>query len=93
VIFVVNPGNSCHIVHSHDFAPSSLFLIVFVSQNEKNDIKAENDVDFAMDFSIKHPLQNCWTLWYYENDRSQTWEKNQKEIASFQTVEDFWRYL
>ncbi|CAH1369158.1 hypothetical protein MTP99_010634 [Tenebrio molitor] len=60
------------------------------SENEKNDIKAENDVDFAMDFSIKHPLQNCWTLWYYENDRSQTWEKNQKEIASFQTVEDFW---
>ncbi|KAG5865704.1 hypothetical protein JTB14_002695 [Gonioctena quinquepunctata] len=57
---------------------------------EKNDQKNENELDIPMDFSIKHPLQSCWTLWYYENDRSLSWEKNQKEISSFQTVEDFW---
>nr|QBH73401.1 eukaryotic translation initiation factor 4e [Nicoletia phytophila] len=39
---------------------------------------------------IKHPLQNKWTLWYYENDRNKTWEENQREITSFDTVEDFW---
>ncbi|XP_067000029.1 eukaryotic translation initiation factor 4E-like [Anabrus simplex] len=39
---------------------------------------------------IKHPLQHTWTLWYYENDRNRTWEENQKEIMSFDTVEDFW---
>ncbi|CAG9862981.1 unnamed protein product [Phyllotreta striolata] len=57
---------------------------------EKNEQKNENELEIPMDFSIKHPLQSAWTLWYFENDRSQSWEKNQKEISSFQTVEDFW---
>ncbi|XP_073842184.1 eukaryotic translation initiation factor 4E1 isoform X1 [Musca autumnalis] len=39
---------------------------------------------------IKHPLQNTWTLWYLENDRSKSWEDMQNEITSFDTVEDFW---
>lgn len=39
---------------------------------------------------IKHPLQNIWTLWYLENDRSKSWEDMQNEITSFDTVEDFW---
>uniref|UniRef100_A0A1L8EIU2 eIF-4F 25 kDa subunit n=1 Tax=Haematobia irritans TaxID=7368 RepID=A0A1L8EIU2_HAEIR len=39
---------------------------------------------------IKHPLQNTWTLWYLENDRSKSWEEMQNEITSFDTVEDFW---
>jgi len=60
-----------------------------IHENEKNDNKEQDLVD-PIDFSIKHPLQNKWTLWYYENDRANTWEKNQKEIASFDTVEDFW---
>ncbi|KAJ8932083.1 hypothetical protein NQ314_014960, partial [Rhamnusium bicolor] len=50
---------------------------------DKNDQKSDNELEIPMDYSIKHPLQNCWTLWYYENDRTQTWEKNQKEIAPF----------
>ncbi|CAH1113723.1 unnamed protein product [Psylliodes chrysocephalus] len=57
---------------------------------EKSEQKNDNELEIPMDFSIKHPLQSAWTLWYYENDRTQTWEKNQKEISSFQTVEDFW---
>ncbi|GJQ86534.1 eIF-4E [Trypoxylus dichotomus] len=59
------------------------------NENDKND-KQEPEIVDTIDYSIKHPLHNCWTLWYYENDRSNTWEKNQKEIASFDTVEDFW---
>ncbi|KAL1491342.1 hypothetical protein ABEB36_011951 [Hypothenemus hampei] len=59
-------------------------------ENEKSDYKEDNEVEAPMDYSIKHPLQHCWTLWYYENDRSQAYELNQREIASFQTVEDFW---
>ncbi|KAH8398186.1 hypothetical protein KR215_011650 [Drosophila sulfurigaster] len=39
---------------------------------------------------FKHPLQNTWTLWYLENDRSKSWEDMQNEITSFDTVEDFW---
>ncbi|EDW76928.1 uncharacterized protein Dwil_GK20927, isoform A [Drosophila willistoni] len=39
---------------------------------------------------FKHPLQNTWTLWYLENDRSKSWEDMQNEITSFDAVEDFW---
>jgi len=39
---------------------------------------------------VKHPLQNQWTLWYLENDRTKSWEDMQNEITSFDTVEDFW---
>lgn len=39
---------------------------------------------------VKHPLQNQWTLWYLENDRSKNWEDMQNEITTFDTVEDFW---
>jgi len=38
----------------------------------------------------KHPLQNDWTLWYYKNDRTKSWEMNLKEVITFSTVEDFW---
>jgi len=39
---------------------------------------------------IKHPLQNAWTLWFFKNDKSKTWEENQRPIITVTTVEDFW---
>lgn len=39
---------------------------------------------------VKHPLQHPWTLWYYEPDRTKTWEDNQNKVSTFTTVEDFW---
>lgn len=39
---------------------------------------------------IKHPLQNSWTLWYYDNEKGKTWEACQHQITTFDTVEDFW---
>jgi len=39
---------------------------------------------------IKHPLQNAWTLWFFKNDKSRTWEENQRPIITVTTVEDFW---
>ncbi|CAH1954024.1 unnamed protein product [Acanthoscelides obtectus] len=71
-------------------ACSSPFKMSTGAMESEVEKKQESETEIPMDFSIKHPLQNCWTLWYYENDRSQSWEKNQKEIASFQFVEDFW---
>jgi len=38
----------------------------------------------------KHPLNSSWTLWYFLNDRSIAWEDSQIQVASFDTVEDFW---
>merc|ERR1711936_1470736 len=25
---------------------------------------------------IKHPLQNAWTLWFFKNDKTRSWEEN-----------------
>jgi len=39
---------------------------------------------------MKHPLQNAWTLWFFKNDKSRSWEENQRPIITVTTVEDFW---
>ncbi|GIY53918.1 eukaryotic translation initiation factor 4E-1A [Caerostris darwini] len=49
---------------------------------------APEDVD--PELLIKHPLQNMWSLWFYRNDRSKSWEENLMEIITIDTVEDFW---
>jgi len=45
-------------------------------------------------FSVKHPLQNSWTIWY-DNPQKRTnqasWGDHLKKITTFSTVEDFWR--
>jgi len=44
-------------------------------------------------FSIKHPLQNSWTLWYDNPGKKasqDTWELSLKKVYTFNTVEDFW---
>lgn len=43
-----------------------------------------------LDCLIKHPLQNQWTLWYYDNEKNKNWEACQHQITGFDTVEDFW---
>merc|ERR1712172_479596 len=39
---------------------------------------------------MKHPLQNAWTLWFFKNDKTRSWEENQGPIITVTTVEDFW---
>lgn len=39
---------------------------------------------------VKHPLQNSWTLWYYDNEKGKAWEECLHQITTFDTVEDFW---
>ncbi|CAJ0584030.1 unnamed protein product, partial [Mesorhabditis spiculigera] len=38
----------------------------------------------------KHALQNRWALWYLKADRNRCWEDCLKQLAVFETVEDFW---
>jgi translation initiation factor 4E len=52
--------------------------------------EASNQIDTVPQEVVKHPLQCSWTLWFYENDRNKSWEDNQVEIYTFNTVEDFW---
>merc|ERR1719367_1860329 len=39
-----------------------------------------------------HPLKTSWTLWYFKR-MTNNWEQDQREIASFQSVEDFWAVI
>lgn len=39
---------------------------------------------------IRHPLQSRWALWYLKADRNKEWEDCLKQVALFDTVEDFW---
>ncbi|XP_055841245.1 eukaryotic translation initiation factor 4E1 isoform X3 [Episyrphus balteatus] len=56
----------------------------------KDETKDSEIVEMRPEHLFKHPLQNKWTLWYLESDRSKAWEELQNEITSFDTVEDFW---
>jgi len=40
---------------------------------------------------MKHPLEHPWSFWYFRNDKSLTWEQNQQNIATVDTIEDFWQ--
>jgi len=45
-------------------------------------------------FSVKHPLQNSWTIWYDNPGKRSnlaSWGDHLKKITTFGTVEDFWR--
>lgn len=71
-----------------------LFIYLSLQQNaDTNNIektREEPGSEITPECLVKHPLQNQWTLWYLENDRSKSWEDMQNEITSFDTVEDFW---
>lgn len=65
-------------------------------QKVEEDLESEEKLKqseeiIPQEFTVKHPLQNTWTLWFFENDKSKAWEENQRQIISFDTIEDFWR--
>ncbi|KAH8371606.1 hypothetical protein KR093_008259 [Drosophila rubida] len=76
-----------------DAAAAVAPTVVAANNTEEQPPKAAESSDDAAvrtEHLFKHPLQNTWTLWYLENDRSKSWEDMQNEITSFDTVEDFW---
>ncbi|KAJ1528714.1 hypothetical protein ONE63_007107 [Megalurothrips usitatus] len=60
------------------------------SEERKDATELVGKESIANDMLIKHPLHSNWTLWYFEKNNSKSWEDNQREITSFNTVEDFW---
>ncbi|XP_013201074.1 eukaryotic translation initiation factor 4E [Amyelois transitella] len=62
-----------------------------VEGSASTETKTNNTAELPPEFLIKHPLQNTWSLWFYDNDRNKTWEENLIELTTFDTVEDFWR--
>lgn len=46
-------------------------------------------------FTVKHPLQSQWTLWYDDAAAIKlnpkiTWDENLKNVLTVDSVEDFW---
>ena len=52
--------------------------------------KTTKDISVSPEKIIKHPLQNAWTLWFFKNDKSRSWEENQRQVMTVDTIEDFW---
>ncbi|KAK9475036.1 translation initiation factor eIF 4e-like domain-containing protein [Dipodascopsis tothii] len=56
--------------------------------------KGEKTVfDSPVDFTVIHPLMHTWTLWYTKPPQQgvkQDWNDMLKEVATFDTVEQFW---
>lgn len=74
-----------------------LFLKDQSKSKEENVVEELNHVDSAnnnevisLECLVKHPLEHKWTLWYLETERNKSWEDSLHNIASFETVEDFW---
>ncbi|KAB7497222.1 Eukaryotic translation initiation factor 4E [Armadillidium nasatum] len=57
---------------------------------EKQKEKESTEKSLSPEMLIKHPLQNEWTMWFFKQDSTRSWEESQIVVASFDTVEDFW---
>ncbi|XP_065654074.1 eukaryotic translation initiation factor 4E-1A isoform X2 [Hydra vulgaris] len=58
--------------------------------NNEQELGNNQDVQLSKEIYSKHPLQNTWALWFYKNEKSKSWEANQRVVTTFETVEDFW---
>ena len=45
------------------------------------------------DPTIKFPLENSWSFWFFKNEKSKSWKDNVKFITTVDFVEDFWGYF
>ncbi|CAB4467855.1 eukaryotic translation initiation factor 4E-1 [Rhizophagus irregularis] len=46
-----------------------------------------------VNFNVKHPLFNAWTLWFDNPGKkanTASWSQNLKELITFDSVEEFW---
>lgn len=61
-----------------------------VSLSESREISKATRKDTSPEQVIKHPLEHNWTLWFFKNDKTKSWEEMQQPITTVGTVEDFW---
>lgn len=54
-------------------------------EKEKKEVSVSSTIE-----NLKHPLASVWTYWFYKNDRSLSWEENQRKVVTVKYVEDFW---
>ena len=69
-------------------------IIVNVSSNSNEESASEESSDIdgevgCVAHSYKHPLQHCWSFWYFY-PRTGEWSENLQLLSTVETVEDFW---
>uniref|UniRef100_A0A0R3RV05 eIF-4F 25 kDa subunit n=1 Tax=Elaeophora elaphi TaxID=1147741 RepID=A0A0R3RV05_9BILA len=79
-------------VQSHDNADEINHTEVDSSFQERVFQRSElhDPSAIAPESLTRHPLQCRWALWYLKADRNKDWEDCLKQVAVFDTVEDFW---
>ncbi|EDV40055.1 uncharacterized protein Dana_GF10327 [Drosophila ananassae] len=66
------------------------------SEQEQEQYDDQEEYDDNLDeivyevIEYKHPLEDMWTLWYLENDRTKHWKDMLNEITQIDSVETFW---
>ncbi|KAK2843938.1 eukaryotic translation initiation factor 4E, partial [Arthroderma sp. PD_2] len=58
-------------------------------QNKDEQITVFHD---PVNFNVKHPLMNEWTLWFTKppSGKGDNWNDLLKEVVTFNSVEEFW---
>lgn len=65
------------------------------TEEHSGDDEEKDQQQEDVDLSVKHPLQNRWTMWFNApqkatKNNSGVWSSNVAEIMTFGSVEDFW---
>lgn len=58
-----------------------------------NDGEMRTVFNDPVNFNVKHPLFNAWTLWFDNPGKkanTASWSQNLKELITFDSVEEFW---
>lgn len=70
--------------------PTGEFEQMQINEESKDQTAATEANSIPNQLLAKHPLQYKWVLWYCKQDRAKDWEDCLKQVATFETVEDFW---
>lgn len=76
----------CHVC----FFKEDLIVNGEIATEEMEEQEEVKDAVPAMKASVKHPLHNTWTMWYFKQEKGKDWSESQRRISSFGTIEDFW---
>lgn len=87
------PQKNCHNEVSPEMLPEQN---IESEQQEQEQYDDREEYDDNLDeivyevIEYKHPLEDMWTLWYLENDRTKHWKDMLNEITQIDSVETFW---
>jgi translation initiation factor 4E len=78
-------------VESAATAPTEEFVEAGGMIVEEGGGEADTDIgDAATNEENRHPLQDSWSLWYLNCDKTKNWDDRLIKLMTFDTVEDFW---